>query len=277
MGTCLRDAVTSGQGIDALFIDKDTLDLLEVDAVNRFLAANPCDVLVNCAAFTAVDKAEEEREAAFSINSNVVGTLAQASRRFGFRIIHISTDYVFDGKGSEPYIETDTPNPQTQYGLSKLSGERLLQSINPEAIIIRTAWLYSNYGKNFFLTMLGKAKAGEMVRVVDDQRGTPTYAGDLATAIMQIIEGGKWIPGTYHFTNGGETTWYGFTREIYRNAGADERLVVPIPSNEFPTAARRPAYSVLDKTKIRCTFGIEVQDWKESLKRMMKDADCRSK
>lgn len=273
LGHSLQDAFASHkEGPDLLFIDKEELDITDRDAVEKFFDTTECDILINCAAYTAVDKAESDVENAELINIAAVENLSLVSKKFGFRIIHISTDYVFDGLADKPYKEADQTGPHTVYGDTKLKGEKVLQRINPEVIIIRTAWLYSHYGKNFFLTMKDRALRGEKAKVVADQKGTPTYAGDLAKAILQIIKSGDWIPGIYHFTNEGECTWYDFAREIYNRLGANENMVEPIPTSAFPCPARRPEYSVLSKEKIKNTYKLKIPLWQDSLRDMIKNS-----
>lgn len=265
LGQSFKEIIRQGN-VEAEFIDIEELDLTDKTAVEAYFQNQKIDILINCAAYTAVDRAESEPEKAEAINVTAVENIATAAKNHNFKIIHISTDYVFDGEKKEGYVETDIPNPQSVYGKTKLKGEKTLSEKLPDAIIIRTAWLYSNYGRNFYLTMRGKALKGDKVGVVGDQTGSPTNAEDLASAIMEIILSGKWEAGTYHYSNGGKTTWYEFTREIYRMSAADPDLVSMISSSEYKSAARRPANSLLDKTKIIDTFGIEIPEWRESLR-----------
>ena len=269
LGMSLRELLESREDIDATFIDIEDLDLTNRNDVCQYFKKYQCDILVNCAAYTAVDKAESEIDKAESVNIKAVRNIAEAAVDNSFKIIHISTDYVFDGEKESAYEETDIPNPKTIYGKTKLEGEKILLSILPEAIIIRTAWLYSLYGKNFFLTMKGKAMRRETARVVDDQIGSPTNAEDLACTIIQIIYSKDWKPGIFHFSNLGETTWFDFTREIYKLYGADENLISPIKTSELNSPAQRPKYSILDKTKIKKTYKIEIPFWEESIKKIV--------
>lgn len=255
LGRSIRDSIIKYPNLKGVFIDVETLDLTDANAVKEYFESNPFDFVVNCAAYTAVDKAETDAGAAEAINVRAVRNIAIAAVKNGFRVMHISTDYVFDGESSTPYKETDTTNPQTVYGQTKLQGERELIRHAPESMVIRTAWLYSNYGKNFFLTMKAKALAGEKVRVVADQRGCPTEASSLADVILRVIAEDKWHPGIYHFTGREEMSWYDFTRDIYKMVGADPELVSAITTSEFPALAKRPKYSVLDNTKIRNLLG----------------------
>lgn len=275
LGSSLREILESRGDHESKFIDIDELDITERHSVEDFFSENSFDILINCAAYTAVDKAETERSLATAVNVSAIENLATAAKKYGFRVIHISTDYVFDGKSHIPYKETDQPNPRTVYGKTKLEGERMLQSILPDSIIIRTAWLYSLYGRNFFLTMKGKALRREEARVVDDQIGTPTYAPDLAAAIMKIIDSDNWEAGIFHFSNEGKTTWFDFTRRIYELYGLPESLVSPIKSSELKNAAPRPAYSLLDKSKISSVYDIKIPGWEESLKRAVEKAQGR--
>lgn len=272
LGQSLKQVLKNRRDIQASFIDLEELDLTDSKAVESYFQSHYCDVLVNCAAYTAVDRAEEEPERAESINVTGTENIALASKRHGFRIIHISTDYVFDGESQIPYRESDPTAPQSVYGRTKLEGENRLFTHNPQSIVIRTAWLYSLYGRNFFLTMRERALRGEAVRVVDDQTGTPTYAEDLAETILKIADSSEWLPGIYNYSNKGITTWYDFTREIYRLHGADpDVLVSRIKTEELNCAARRPKYSLLDKTKIKETFNINVPSWEESLAKTVKE------
>ncbi|MDR1738239.1 MAG: dTDP-4-dehydrorhamnose reductase [Candidatus Symbiothrix sp.] len=246
------------------------LDLTDKSAIQRFIEENRIDFIVNCAAYTAVDKAEDDVDLCYKINRDAVRNLAEAAQGRAC-IIHVSTDYVFDGKNDRPYLESDPTDPQSVYGASKRAGEEILTTLCPESsIIIRTAWLYSIYGNNFVKTMIRLGKERSELNVVADQQGTPTYAADLAQAIMQIIDytirRQVFHAGIYHFTDEGATNWFEFTREIHRLAGVSACVVHPIPTAQYPTKATRPMYSILDKTKIKQTFGIDIPDWKTSLK-----------
>lgn len=256
------------------YIDKQDLDLTDADAVEEFFSGRDIDYVVNCAAYTAVDRAEEEREKAFDINTKAVGNLARQAANKGFKIIHISTDYVFSGEKESPYKEEDiyseeekaAAGPKTRYGQTKLAGEKELFYQAPDSMVIRTSWLYSEFGKNFVKTMLSRAIDKSPVKVVEDQTGCPTYAGDLAKAIVDILRGGKWTSGVYHYCNSGITNWFDFAREVYLNGGADSQLVTPIKTEQYPTAAQRPKNSALDTTKIQETYNLSIEDWRISLK-----------
>ena len=249
--------------------DVDTLDLCDKGAIESFLKKNRIDFIINCAAYTAVDKAEDDIALCYRINRDAVQNLAEAAGG-NVKIIHISTDYVFDGTSDRPLRETDKTNPQSVYGKSKLEGEQILLKIATDSIIIRTAWLYSSFGNNFVKTMIRLGKEKESLNVVNDQIGTPTNAADLAKAILQIIEKsekeGEFQSGIYHYSNEGVCSWYDFCLKIHELAGIKTCKVHPVSTAEYPTRAVRPAYSVLDKTKIKKVFHLAIPDWKESLK-----------
>lgn len=268
LGSSLHRELEKDPEIEAVYTDYDTLDITNRAAVTRFMTDNRFDIVINCAAYTAVDKAETDEILAAALNTGAVGNLAEAAVKTGARVIHISTDYVFSGQGFRPYEENDEPYPQGIYGRTKLEGEALLTSFCQNAMIIRTAWLYSEFGKNFVKTMLSLAETRPEINVVADQIGSPTYAGDLAKAIHRIIRHDKWTPGIYHFTNEGVASWYDFTKAIFEIAGKDTK-VNPIPTSAYPTPAKRPLYSVLSKAKIKSTYGIEIPYWRDSLKKCM--------
>lgn len=246
------------------FFTKEELNIADKASVeNAFKKLQPV-YCINCAAYTAVDKAETEKELAFLINQTGAKNLAHASAQLGTKFIHISTDYVFDGNGSEPYKEDHPVDPQNVYGASKLRGEEDALSVNPDSIIIRTAWVYSEYGNNFVKTMLRLMQSKDEIGVVADQKGSPTYTADLAKAILSIITSEKWVPGIYHYSNEGIITWYDFAKAIKEYIQSPCR-VNAISSSAYPTPAKRPAYSVLNKEKIKSTFGIDIPNWEESL------------
>ncbi|RYZ47665.1 MAG: dTDP-4-dehydrorhamnose reductase, partial [Chitinophagaceae bacterium] len=222
------------------------------------------DFVINCAAYTAVDKAESEREEAFQINATAVGALAAACSKQGTGFIHISTDYVFDGSRQTPFKEDDAVNPINVYGESKLAGEQAALQNNPQSIVIRTSWVYSSYGKNFVKTMMRLMSEKQIISVVNDQWGSPTYAADLAKAILHIIDSGEWKPGIYHFSNEGVISWFDFAKEIGSLIQTNCE-VLPTTTANFPTPAKRPAYSAMDKTKIHQQYKIALRPWKESL------------
>lgn len=254
-----------------LFTDSDTLDITDEAAVMQYFNRNRPGFVVNCAAYTAVDKAEEDRENAFLLNSRGPEILARACAAVQARMIHISTDYVFDGTSCRPYTETDITNPASVYGSSKLLGEQLAMAADPAVVVIRTSWLYSTFGNNFVKTMLRLGRERESLKVVYDQVGTPTYAGDLAAAIVHILEGvisdhNNWHPGIYHYSNEGVCSWYDFAGEIHRMAGISCNLF-PVESKDFPTLAKRPSYSVLNKARIKSAYCLQIPWWRSSLEK----------
>lgn len=249
--------------------DYDSLDITNSEAVESFIGEGKFDYIVNCAAYTQVDRAEEDADNADLLNHIAVANIAKASLNCGGRVIHISTDYVFDGNHFVPYVESDEPAPRSVYGSTKLAGERDLFDIAPDSIVVRTAWLYSATGNNFVKTMLRLGKEKDSIRVVYDQIGSPTYAPDLASAILTIIESETWVPGVYHFTNEGVISWYDFAKAIFRISGVHCE-VSPILSSEYKTLAVRPHYSVLDKSKIKSVFGVNIPYWEDSLQLCIK-------
>lgn len=249
------------------FTDVAELDITDPEAIDRFIKENNIRYIINCAAYTAVDKAEDDIDLCYKINRDAVNNLGVAAANNKAKVIHVSTDYVYDGTASKPYVETDTVNPQSVYGKSKLAGENALMQTCPDSIIIRTAWLYSIYGNNFVKTMIKYGQERDELNVVADQTGTPTNAADLAQAIIQILnfsEQNEFQPGIYHYSNEGVTTWYDFTLAIHKDAGITCN-VNPITTDQYPTKATRPKYSVLDKTKIKTVFNIFIPKWEESL------------
>jgi dTDP-4-dehydrorhamnose reductase len=247
------------------FFGRDELDISdEAQLTKVFSALNPAYV-INCGAYTAVDKAETEKEKALAINAEGVGTMAKLCKEHHAKFIHVSTDYVFNGAGTQPYKEDDATDPVNYYGYTKLLGEKLALQNNGESIIIRTSWVYSKYGNNFVKTMIRLMKERPEIRVVSDQVGSPTYAKDLAEAILHVISGNAvFKPGIYHFSNGGTISWYEFAVAIKELKHLNS-TVHPIPTTAYPTPAKRPAYSVMSKHKIVADYGIILRDWKESL------------
>ena len=253
------------------FTDLEELDIASREAVEVFVQEQHINIIVNCAAYTNVDKAENDEMIAHKINALAVENLGKS----GARVIHVSTDYVFSGDGCVPYSEEDIVAPRTAYGRTKWAGEELLQSVCPDAIIIRTAWLYSTFGNNFVKTMLRLGQEREALGVVFDQIGSPTYAADLAVAIFAAIESPEWHAGVYHFTNEGVCSWYDFTHEIFARAqallptDAAQRIAQchlrPILSSEYQYQTPRPHFSVLNKSKIKSTFDITIPHWTEAL------------
>jgi dTDP-4-dehydrorhamnose reductase len=248
-----------------IFADRTMLPVEDAAATAGFFARHNIDYCINCAAYTAVDKAETETGAAFLINAASAEYLAAICKNYGTAFIHISTDYVFDGRGTLPYRETDAVNPVNAYGASKLKGEQLIQAANPGAIIIRTSWLYSPYGHNFVKTMLRLMADKESVKVVNDQLGRPTYAPDLAAAILQMMAGKNLTGGIYHFSNSGDAiSWFDFAVAI-KELTHSSCLVNAINTAAYPTPAKRPAYSVLDTSLIQQQYSIKIPHWKDSL------------
>lgn len=250
-----------------VFTDVSQLDITDPAAVEEAVRRERAEVIVNCAAYTNVERAEEEPEAADRINHLAVANLAAAARRNDALLVHISTDYVFDGQGSAPLSEEMPTAPLGVYGRTKRAGEEAVLRSGCRYLIFRTAWLYSAHGNNFLKTMLRLTAEREELKVVFDQTGTPTYAGDLALAIFSIVESGRFAgnEGIYHFSDEGVCSWYDFAVEIAREAGRDTCRIEPCRTDEYPSKVRRPAYSVLDKTKIKRTFGIEIPHWRESM------------
>jgi len=272
LGRCLRDAektltVLRSYGLTVFYTDLEELDITNINAVSEFVYQNKIDCIINAAAYTAVDKAENEPESAFDINENGVWTLAHICTEQNVFLIHISTDYVFDGKATKPYKTNAATNPVSVYGNSKLAGEKAIREAQIPSIIIRTSWLYSKYGHNFLNTMLRLGKEKEEIFVVNDQFGAPTNANDLAAAILHIIPQTEQItkPTIFHYANEGVTTWCGFAKEIM-NVAQLPCKVHPVTTADYPTPATRPAYSVFDLSKIKKQFKIQIPDWKESLK-----------
>ena len=246
--------------------DTVSLDITDKAAVAAFVASHAIDLIVNCAAYTNVDKAEEDEITARKINADALTVLGSQ----GIKVIHISTDYVFSGDEHTPCRETDPIAPRTAYGRTKYEGEKNLFAVCPEAVILRTAWLYSSFGNNFVKTMIRLGKEKEKLGVVFDQIGTPTYAADLAEAVFTVLENRVWRPGIYHFTNEGVCSWYDFTVAIHELAGITKCQVSPILSEEYQYKTPRPHYSVLDKSKFKKTFGAEIPHWMDGLRRCVK-------
>lgn len=267
LGSEIRDIVSYYPGYQFYFTDIEELDLTEFAAVRKFFTKNKINCCINCAAYTAVDKAEDEEKLALKINQSAVENLAKTCSENNATLIHLSTDYIFNGKNHKPYLESDIPSPNSVYGESKLKGEQAVRRFASDWIIIRTSWLYSAYGHNFVKTIKRLGDERDELNVVDDQVGTPTYAGDLAETILTIF--GKLSDEiynqVYHFSNEGVVSWYDFAKAIIEECGYDCK-VMPIESKDFPAKANRPFYSVLSKTKIKKDFNIEIPYWKDSLK-----------
>ena len=247
-----------------VFAGREDLPIHHFEMIRHYFSVYHPDYVINCAAYTAVDRAEAEKDMAYQVNAEAVGVLAAVCREQGAKLIHISTDYVFDGWSAKPYREEDPTNPQSVYGASKLEGEKQAFRYNPDSIVIRTSWVYSEFGKNFVRTMLKLMSEKKAINVVNDQSGAPTYAADLAGAILQVIHSGKWVPGIYHYSNEGVISWYEFAMAI-RDLAGSSCTIHPIPTAQYPTPAKRPAWSVLDLTRIKNTWGIQPRPWHKSL------------
>lgn len=270
LGNEMRLLSEANNQYNYFFTDVAELNICDEASVMKFVADNKIDIIVNCAAYTAVDKAEDDAEFCRLLNQSAPGYLAKAVKSSGGYLIQVSTDYVFDGTAHIPYRENEPTCPDSVYGVTKLGGEEEAMKYCPETMIIRTAWLYSTFGNNFVKTMIRLGKERDSLGVIFDQIGTPTYARDLAAAIFAAINKGI-VPGVYHFSNEGVCSWYDFTKEIHRLAGITDCKVRPLHTEDYPTKATRPHYSVLDKTKIKETYGIEIPHWADSL------AECISK
>ncbi len=268
LGQEIRAIAGSFPNFQFAFLTREDLQIHELDSLTAAFDKYAPDYLINCAAYTAVDKAESEQALAYQINAEAVGNMATLCAARSCKFIHVSTDYVFDGKGNKPYQPSDATNPQSVYGSTKLEGERLAQTNNPDSIIIRTSWVYSEFGKNFVKTMLRLMAEKPEINVVADQFGCPTYAADLAAAIMQIIYSGNWVGGLYHYCNDGAISWHQFATAIGEEAGFATQ-VNPIPSSAYPTPAQRPAYSVLNNQLLAQTFQVETKPWRESLRKCL--------
>ena len=286
LGQSLQKVISANIKIDNdygsnefIFVGRNELDLNSESNISHYFDSNDkFDVIINCAAYTAVDKAEEDQELANQINHLAVKQLAQIAKKQQAKLIHISTDYVFDGKSDKPYTEIDTTNPINIYGKTKLAGEKALQEVMPtNAIIIRTSWVYSEYGNNFVKTMLRLGQERDRINVVDDQIGSPTYATDLANAILEVInnkvfreEG--WEVQVYHYSNAGEISWYEFAKEIFELESIP-CVINPITTDQYPTPAKRPKNTLMGKDKITETFGVNTPDWTESIQACIKNIE----
>ena len=266
LGSELRGVLEEKMPGITTYIDYQDLDLTDRAEVERWFAGREFTHIVNCAAYTAVDRAEEESGKCAAVNTDAVENLARIAADRDIKMIHISTDYVFDGHAYRPYTESDKVNPTSQHGSPKRKGETALRAPVPDSIVIRTAWLYSPFGNNFVKTMLRIGRERGAIKVVADQIGTPTYALDLANAIVSILSDHRWVGGIYHFTDEGVASWYDFAVAIHRIAGSENVKISPIPSADYPTPATRPFYSVLDKSRIKATYGIKIPHWETSLR-----------
>jgi dTDP-4-dehydrorhamnose reductase len=264
LGSELKELSSHYSQFEWVFVDRSVLDLSDLGSISNVLDRIQPQIIINCAAYTAVDKAETETELAEVLNHHAVGILAQWSANHDCRLVHVSTDYVFDGNSNVALTEEAPTGPINVYGQTKLAGEQACMSENPDAIVIRTSWVYSRFGNNFVKTMARLMQERESLNVVNDQIGSPTYAADLAQAILTIITHPHWQAGIYHFSNEGEISWYEFAVAIQEIGGFDCALS-GIPSSDYPTPAQRPHYSLLDKSKITTTFGVVVPGYRESL------------
>lgn len=267
LGSELNVLSTSYSKYDWIFADRTKATLDDLELLNSQLSEIKPDIIFNCGAYTAVDKAESERDLAFKINHLAVELIAKYAAKNNVKLIHISTDYVFDGSSSTALREDAGTKPINVYGESKLAGEIACLKENPKAIIIRTSWVYSKFGNNFVKTMKRLMQEREEINVVNDQIGSPTYAADLAQVMIDIVESSKWISGIYNYSNEGEISWYEFALTI-KELGQYKCEVGGIPSSSYPTPAKRPSFSLLDKTKIKSIYNLEVPDYKESLKKI---------
>lgn len=270
LGSELKRATANHEtNLNFIFTDVAELDITNLQAVEQFVKDNNIKYIVNCAAYTAVDKAEDDIELCYKINKDAARNLGIAATNNEAKVIHVSTDYVFDGTGSRPYLETDPVSPKSVYGKSKQEGEAALLDACANSVVIRTAWLYSIYGNNFVKTMIKLGKERDALNVVADQTGSPTNAADLAVAIVKILDDSEsnnhFKPGIYHYSNEGVTSWFDFTVAIHRYAGVTSCKVSPITTDQYPTRASRPQYSVLDKTKIKTSFDLSIPQWEDSL------------
>ena len=271
LGSELKDISTNYPDYNFIFTDVSELDITNHNVVKDFIKTNKIDFIINCAAYTAVDKAESEPELADAINHLAVANFAQIAKENNIKLIHISTDYVFDGTNEKPYLETDKPNPQSVYGKTKLDGELAMQRINPiNSIIIGTSWLYSSYSNNFVKTMMKLSKTKDEILVVSDQIGSPTNAADLAIAILNILPKiNTNSVEVFHYSNEGRCSWYDFAIAIFEIMNIDANLK-PIESNQFSTISKRPFYSLMEKQKIKQSYQLEIPIWKESLNNLRK-------
>ncbi|MEO1943259.1 MAG: dTDP-4-dehydrorhamnose reductase, partial [Candidatus Thioglobus sp.] len=267
--------VNNKQDNEFVFVGREELDQSKKNSITSYFENNNFDIIVNCAAYTAVDKAEEEKELADQVNHLAVAQLAEIANKQQAKLIHISTDYVFDGESIEPYLESDPTRPINTYGKTKLAGEKaVLNLMSRNAVIIRTSWVYSEYGNNFIHTILKLGKDRDKLSIVDDQVGSPTYAGDLAKVIINILQNEKFIntelmTQVYHYSNLGECSWYKFTKEIFELSDT-KCTIYPITTKQYPTPAKRPMFTVLNKNKIIKKFDINIPKWEDSLGRYIK-------
>lgn len=265
LANCIKDIEANYKGFKFIYTSASDLDITNSAQVDSFFKTNPIDFCVNCAAYTAVDKAETDSDNAYNVNVIGAKNLALACNTHNVTLLHVSTDFVFDGKNTNPYLETDQTNPLGVYGSTKLEGEKAISTLLEKYYIIRTSWLYSEHGNNFMKTMLRLAEDRDELSVVADQIGSPTYATDLAITLLKIISSNNKNYGIYNYSNEGEVSWYDFAKAIFQISGLKIK-VNPIKTEAYPTPAQRPQFSVLDKSKIKQALQIEIPYWKESLK-----------
>ncbi|MCE5331073.1 MAG: dTDP-4-dehydrorhamnose reductase [Bacteroidales bacterium] len=266
LGNEMQQAAARYPAFNYIYTDIDELDICDKTALEIFVKAHTVDIIVNCAAYTAVDKAEDDVELCYKINRDAVKNIAEIAAANKLKVVHVSTDYVYDGTNHVPYTEDQPVCPSSVYGKSKLAGEEALLERCRQAVIIRTSWLYSSFGSNFVKTMMKRGAECDSLNVIFDQVGTPTYAADLAEAIMNLLDHEPFVPGIYHFSNEGVCSWYDFAKSIHRIAGI-ECSVQPIETKDYPTRTPRPHYSVLNKSKIKATYEITIPHWEESLEK----------
>jgi len=264
LGNEMQQASTRFPAFNYIYTDVEDLDICDKTALNAYVNANHVDIIVNCAAYTAVDKAEDDVALCFKINADAVRNIGEVAKENSLKVVHVSTDYVFDGTNYMPYTEDQQVCPSSVYGKSKLAGENALFESCDQVVVIRTAWLYSSFGNNFVKTMMKLGSERDSLNVIFDQIGTPTYAADLANAILQVLSHEPFVPGIYHFSDEGVCSWYDFTKSIHRIAGITCD-VHPIETKDYPARTPRPHYSVLNKAKIKSTYGIVIPHWEESL------------
>ena len=269
LGQSIAEISKNYKEIECFFVTRNELDITNEDLVNHYFDDKSFDFVINCAAYTAVDKAEDDQENAFLVNAKATEFLAKISNAKNIPFIHVSTDYVFDGTESVPRLETDQTNPIGVYGQTKLDGENLALGNNPKTIILRTAWVYSRFGNNFVKTMLRLFNDKDSISVVADQIGSPTNAIDLANAILEIVSKDELVYGIYNYSNEGECSWFEFAQKIKEFSGSSIEIN-PVPTSAYPTKAKRPAYSLLDKSKIKEVYQLEIPAWEDSLKEELK-------
>ena len=268
LAQCLKDVVKHHDELDVDFRDLTGLDITNKQQLSSYFSKFKLDYCINCAAYTAVDLAEEQSDLAYAVNAEGPKYLAEVCQKHQVTLIHISTDFVFDGQKRIPYLETDAPNPLSVYGASKLQGERSIQETTEAYFIVRTSWLYSEYGNNFIKTMLRLSETRDEISVVSDQIGSPTYAGDLAEVLIKIVLSSSISYGIYHYSNGGIVSWYDFASEIFKQFGKKIE-VKPIKTKDYPTAAKRPKFSALNTIKIENNFDCTIKDWQRSLNKVI--------